>query len=363
MLLSLLAGVFCLAVFIIAVGQVADVVTDTFTNKKDKTYYVAPGGDDSNTGLDKSGPLASIQLAFDRAQPGDTIDLTDGAYYQSISSIRSGTSRAPITLRGSKEAVIYGSSDRVIQIRHNFITLEGFQVNGQWAAGDSKDHFRDKLIYVIGRESKKGVEGFKVNSVLIQNAGGECVRMRYFAKNNEISNSVIRNCGIHDFRFGDGGKNGEGIYIGTAPEQLKDGKNPTSDPDESSGNHIHHNIIETYGNECVDIKEASFDNLVEHNVCRAQRDAKSGGFDARGNNNTFRYNAVEDTTGAAVRLGGDGDEDGINNNVYENTFRDNAAGPLNVQRMPQGRICDNSTTYEDKPSSDSDDIDPTTVCS
>jgi hypothetical protein len=325
-------------------------------------YYVSPTGDNTQTGKNRSQPLASIQKALARAQPGDTVHLADGAYMQSIESVRSGTAKSPITIRGGQKAVIYGSSSRIFQIHHSYLVLDGFQINGQWSRGNTAKSFRDKLLYVIGARPGKGVEGLKIKHMLIQNAGGECIRLRYFARHNEVSHTTVRNCGIYDFRFAGGGKNGEGIYIGTAPEQTKDGKNPTAEPDGSAYNYIHHNLIETNGNECVDIKEAAFANLVEHNTCRGQSDDKSGGFDARGNNNVFRYNLVEHTLGAAVRLGGDSEEDGTHNDVYGNTFKNNGRGPLNIQRLPQGKICGNSTQHTNTSSSDNDDIDPTKPC-
>lgn len=358
--LSILAGIVLVGILLLTVGHYIDVVKQALSIRG-TTFYVAPNGDNTQTGHNKAKPLASVQLALDRAEPGDTVQLADGDYYQSIHSARSGRKRAPITITGTKDAILFGSESRIIEIRHSYLVLDGFQVNGQWSAGDAQEHFRDKLIYVIGNQSRKGVEGLKLKNLLLQNAGGECVRLRYFARYNEISDSVIRNCGIYDFRFSAGGKNGEGIYIGTAPEQLKDGKNPTADPDESAYNYVHHNTIETYGNECVDIKEASFKNLVEHNTCRQQKDPKSGGFDARGSRNTFRNNTVEDTVGAAVRLGGDTKTDGIDNNVYDNVFKRNTGGPLNIQRLPQATICGNSVGY--KYSTDPDvDIDPAAVC-
>lgn len=351
--LSVVAGLLIIAILSITIARVANVVKEALP-AKDNTYYVSPTGDNSRTGKEKDKPIKTIQLALDRAQPGDAIHLEDGAYYQSFSSVRSGKKKAPITITGSKNAIVFGSQSRVIQIHHSFLTLDGFQINGQWADGDSKDDFRDKLIYVIGTKVKKGVEGLRLTNLLVQNAGGECIRLRYFAKHNEISHSTIRNCGIFDFRFADGGKNGEGIYIGTAPEQLKDGKNPTADPDKSTDNYIHHNLIETYGNECVDVKEAAFQNLIEYNTCRYQKDSESAGLDARGSKNIFRYNTVEDTIGAAIRLGGDAEDDGIDNQVYSNTFRRNAAGLLNIQRRPQGKICGNIATSSDNSESDDD---------
>ena len=92
--------------------------------------------------------------------------------------------------------------------------------------------------------------------MIIQNAGGECIRLRYFAQENEISYNTIKIV-AYMILFKWKGKNGEGIYVGTAPEQLDDSKNPTDDRDKSNNNWIHHNSIDTQGNECVDIKERS----------------------------------------------------------------------------------------------------------
>jgi|GEM_PF-1569363 len=307
-----------------------------------KLWYVSNQGSDSADGTKQNTPLLSIQKAISVALPGDTIQLADGGYYQSFKTDRSGKKRSPITIKGSRNATIYGSTSRVIEINHDYIHLEGFHVDGKHGSGDKKEDYRDKLIYAIGTLRHKGVEGLKIDNLLIENAGGECVRLRYFARNNEITNSTIRNCGFYDYSFSGNGKNGEGIYIGTAPEQRGDGKNPTSDPDKSRGNWIHHNTIETNGNECVDIKEAASENLVEYNSCTGQRDSKSGGFNARGNSNTFRFNIVFGNVGAGFRLGGDGKYDGIDNNVYKNTIKNNQGGSIKILRTPQGKICGNT---------------------
>ncbi|MGH9857606.1 MAG: right-handed parallel beta-helix repeat-containing protein, partial [Acidobacteriota bacterium] len=90
------------------------------------------------------------------------------------------------------------------------------------------------------------------------------------------------------------------------------------------------------------VKEAAHDNLVEHNRCTKQLDDESGGLDARGDNNTFRYNEIYGNKGAGVRLGGDSDSDGINNHVYGNTIRDNGGNGIKILRSPQGKICENT---------------------
>lgn len=46
--------------------------------------------------------------------------------------------------------------------------------------------------------------------------------MKHFVTNSEIQSNVISNCGVHDFRFGEGGLNGEGIYVGTSSNQVNE---------------------------------------------------------------------------------------------------------------------------------------------
>lgn len=306
------------------------------------SYYIDPRGQDSNDGLSASTPFQTIQKAVDLARPGDLIKLSGGIYQQDIFTKRDGRPNATITITGPKEAVVGGGGGlRIIEVRHSYISLKGFTVDGKFGTGTSASDFRDKLIYILGREPKKGVQGVKIAGMRIQNAGGECIRLRYFAQNNEISDNTIQNCGVYDFRFNNGGKNGEGIYIGTAPEQLDDGKNLTDDPDQSNNNLIHDNIINTNGNECVDIKEGSSGNIIENNSCTGQQDPQSGGLDSRGNGNIFRSNNIFDNKGAGIRLGGDRKGDGTDNDVYGNIIRSNSSGGIKFEKIPQRKICGN----------------------
>jgi parallel beta-helix repeat protein len=330
-----------------------------------QTFYVSLTGSDSNNGLSKQKPLATIQKALSNASPGSVIELADGTYTQSVATVRSGTKALPITIHGGKGAVLQGKKGkgRIFEVHHDYLQLDGFTIDGKSGGGGSKNDYHDKLIYAIGTQPKKGVQGLRITNMLLQNAGGECVRLRYFAANNEVSNSIIKNCGVYDFQFHDGGKNGEGIYIGTAPEQRADGKNPTADPDKSTKNHIHHNTIATHGNECVDIKEGATKNIVEYNTCSDQQDPNSGGLDSRGEYNTFRYNTIENNKGAGVRLGGDANNNGINNAVYGNTMSNNQYGAFKIERLPQGKICGNTLRNNgDEGDEHSGGVNPEAVC-
>lgn len=304
--------------------------------------FVSPNGNDLNNGTSNH-PFQTIQQAIDRAKAGDKITLAPGTYMQDFVTRANGIEEMPITITGSDKAVVKGAGKgRVVEVNHNYIVLNGFTIDGLYGNPESAKGYRDKLLYVQGKGKLSGVEGLKILNMRLTNAGGECIRLRYFAQNNEIAFNKILNCGVRDFKFGAmKHKNGEGIYIGTAPEQLNDGKNPTSDIDQSKDNWIHHNTIDTQGNECVDIKEGASRNIIENNYCMGQLDPDSAGLDSRGNNNVFRYNQVFGNRGAGVRLGGDTPSDGSNNDVYGNNIYDNASGGIKFQAKTQGQVCEN----------------------
>lgn len=50
---------------------------------------------------------------------------------------------------------------------------------------------------------------------------GECVRLKQFVTNSEIVGNDVSYCGVHDYRYNGGDKNGEAIYIGTSSNQVR----------------------------------------------------------------------------------------------------------------------------------------------
>lgn len=329
--------------------------------------FVSPNGDDANDGSTSKFAFGTIQHALEKAVPGDTISLASGTYNQDFKTVRPGTQEKPITITGPVDAVIIGGgSARIIEINHSYITLKGFTVDGLWDDADSAKGYRDKLIYAQGKDKSSGLQSLKILNMHLQNAGGECVRLRYFVEGSEIAFNSIKNCGIHDFKFGGmKEKNGEGIYIGTAPEQRGDGKNPTSDPDRSSNNWIHNNDINTQANECVDTKENADLNTVENNSCTGQLDPNSGGFDFRSNNNIIRYNTIKNNNGSGIRMGGDTPTDGSNNQAYGNNITNNKRGGFKFEAENQQQICGNTmanNTGGDSIGSYGELFSPTTEC-
>jgi hypothetical protein len=284
-----------------------------------RTWHVsaaARSGGDGTSGA----PFGLIPDALAAARPGDLVSVGPGIY-PGFATAGPGRPDAPIVIKGTAAAVRGdGSEGRLVEILHDHVTLTGFDI----AEGDIG-------VWIFG------ATGVRLTGNVIHELAGECVRVKYHAHDNEIVGNRIEGCG-QDFDTDDGNKNGEGVYIGTSPEQID--RNPTPEPDASDGNWVHGNFIKTPA-ECVDIKEGASNNLVEGNLCRGGRDPDGAGFSVRGNANTVRDNVSEDHDGAGIRLGGDGTGDGVDNVVTGNRLSGNDGYAVKVQREPQRMVCGN----------------------
>lgn len=327
--------------------------------------FVSPTGSDDDDGSTPERALATIQEALDSAEPGTEVRLAAGTYRQDLRTVRDGRAEAPITIVGPPDAVVQGDGAiYIVQVNHDHHVFRGFTIDGRFG-DDDESGYRQKLLYAQGTDAGSGVTGLRVLDMTLTNALDECVRLRYFAERNEIAGNTISNCGLKDFEFDGGRKNGEGIYIGTAPEQTDDERNPTDEPDRSSDNHVHDNRI-TGGSECIDVKEGATANLIESNACDGALDSDSGGIDVRGSDNVVRGNTVTDGEGAGIRLGGDETDDGTGNDVVDNILRDNDEGAIKIMAAPQGQVCGNIVSGSDVAVGDfaeeSDEEDATAPC-
>ena len=235
------------------------------------------------------------------------------------------------------------------------ITLENLTIDGFYypTAPDmaTKIAVLNRLVWLQNTTNSRVIHN------IIKNAGGECVRIKANSRENEIAYNTIHGCGYYQFKVQPLErlhKNGEGIYIGTDPYQIRAnqvnksaywGLEWNSITDGSANNLIHHNDIfpgaqddlapppqngllpgvavdDGYGNECIDAKEDFEDvgrlvqlpgvtepqrinNVIRDNVCQGQHDEDSGALDARNSNNLFEHNRVTGVVrGAAMRLGG-----------------------------------------------------------
>jgi hypothetical protein len=286
--------------------------------------------------LDVPSHYPTLQAALDVAVPGSTVRLaTAGEHAGPAVTRRDGAPGAPIVITavGGARLTCPGGQHRCLEVGHAWYRIDGFAIEG----GTSN-------LYMVGATAGTYVHDVTVVNSRFRgrNGTGECIRVKYQAYSVEIAHNDIADCGLG--KCCDGSKNGEAVYVGTAPEQLAD-KNPSPEPDATHDIWIHHNVMHPR-NECVDIKEASYAVLVEHNTCGGQADPESGAFDSRGGvvgaGNIFRFNTVENAVGACVRFGGDAEPEGTGNEFSNNVCRD-ISGEYGVKQMrsPQGAVCGN----------------------
>ena len=285
-----------------------------------RTLYVAANATSGGNGSDAQ-PFSSIQEALDEAAPGDTVVVGEGDYEGELHSVRSGEPDAPIQIIGQGAHIAGAGADHVIDLNHDYIELRGFEISDG-----------SKLIYAIGASNSKIIGNW------LHDAEGECIRFKFFAVANEVAHNRIERCGMLDFDLSEDVKNGEGVYIGTAPEQLDD--NPDDRPDASNRNWVHNNTIVVPA-ECVDVKEHAEANVVEQNHCSGSQDPDGAGFSSRGLGTIIRTNVSSGNAGAGIRLGGDESTDGVNSVVVGNRLTSNEGYGLAVHATPQATICGN----------------------
>lgn len=299
------------------------------------TLYVSPNGSDANPGT-AAEPLRTPQKALDRVRPGGAVVLRGGTYALSrtLRTRRSGTAGAPITVRSAEgeRALLRGwslSDGRLFQVDHDRYVLRGLELA-----------HAEKLLWL------DGAEHVLITGSRFHDAGGECVRIKHQSRYNRFSRNRVWNCGREGFDLARGRKNGEGVYIGTAPEQRhKIG----GVPDRSYGNVVERNIFRTNAAEAVDIKEDSERNVVRLNAASFSLDPDGAAFGSRGDRNRFLSNVATDGGGAGFRLGGDTVKRGEHGQATTRTY-----GKRNVLR---GNRADRNAGYGYKFMASPEDVD------
>ncbi|MBL8524571.1 MAG: right-handed parallel beta-helix repeat-containing protein [Betaproteobacteria bacterium] len=203
------------------------------------TLRVSPQGEDRAADGSAARPFRSLQLAADRAQPGDVIEVADGLYAP-FHVTRDGRAGQPVTFRASgRGAIIAGTSrfddrDVAISILASHIVLEGFDVR----VGARDDSRRSRGIRVSGVHDRH-VSHVQLRGNTVSEAGWVGITVSYaddmVIEGNEVWGSrgqhgiylansgdrpVVRNNVVHDNREagiqlnGDPRLPGDGIISG-----------------------------------------------------------------------------------------------------------------------------------------------------
>lgn len=180
---------------------------------------------------------SQLKAALAAAVPGQTIELADGSYSGNFKITTGGTAGAPITLKGSRAAVLTtptGGGNGIHLTRAPHWVIQGITVTG-----GQKGIMIDASDHVV------------VDSVEIHHTTMEGLHFR-----TSSSFGVVRNSFIHDTGTSGNGM-GEGVYVGTA-NTLTD----ASDHVRILDNRIGPNV----GGENIDIKEGTTGGLISGNV-------------------------------------------------------------------------------------------------
>ena len=202
------------------------------------SWFASPNGSGTTCG---QGMPCSLNTALNRAIAGDSIILLNGTYAQTIRTVRAGSSGKPITIRAlnRRQAIIRPNSPGVcIDVRHSYVKLRGLVVDGQgnWCSNG---------IRILGLKGPPEVFlfGVIVEDNRITNVGGAYM----FA--GAADGFIIR------WNDMEGGAGCEGVYLGS-----NDGSSA------AMNGQIYANNIHDAQCEGVDIKQASENNEIHHNI-------------------------------------------------------------------------------------------------
>jgi len=188
---------------------------------------------------------AQLKSALSSASPGDTIRLADGTYTGKFVAAKNGTSGSPITLTGSRAAVLTTGS-----------------VGSGYALGVTGDHWI--LSGFTVSTAKKGVvldgsSGSRLDGLDVGSTGEEAVHVRENSTGVVIANSSIHHTGLTDAGYG------EGVYVGSAQSNWGSVMGSASTPDRSDGVVIENNAIWATSAEGIDAKEGTTGGRISGN--------------------------------------------------------------------------------------------------
>lgn len=239
-----------------------------------------------------------LSAALAAARPGQTIRLSDGAYTGKFVAAASGTDAAPITLTGSRAAVLSSGSLESGYGLH--ITGSYWQVSGLSVAQSAKGIVLD------------GSAGTVLSNVDVGSIGSEAVHFRANSTDCTIRDSEIHDTGLAKPGFG------EGIYVGSAKSNWKSVMGSAATPDRSDRVVISNNRVSRTAAEGIDIKEGTTGGKVTGNSFSeagfSGANSADSWVDVKGNGYTVSGNSGSTTKLDALQV----------HNVLDGWGRDNA---------------------------------------
>lgn len=310
---------------------VSEVPDETNTGSEEPTeepsadlIYVSPDGDDSNPGTEEE-PFQTILRALDTVQPGETVYLLPGEYRQRIVTINPAEPDNPITLTGSKDAVVRPTEQidkdfyYPVKIQHSHYRITGFTINGLHTPDAPKDpkSYTQRLIQIApDPETSEYLENVVFAPHGIGNTRRALVSVVH-TKDSEFGPfKMIGPAGVQ-YLYGDVKSHiGEILYIGQPLQVYEDGAQGYhwDTYDQTRNLHIHHidNSEGYHHAEMVDCKDGTRNITIEY-CTDAGGSANNDPFSpqsihVRGHDCTIRWNHLANGNGNGVEVYKPGEE-------------------------------------------------------
>lgn len=326
----------------------------TPTSGDPNTIYVGPDGSPGDGS--RENPVKNIREAMEIVQPGQTISLLPGKYFESPQTKRPGTPDEPITITGPPDAVIAGEKGAEygdgFVIRHSHIHITGVTFDGLQVPSepDTADSYMARGIVAMGK--KRQLTDLVIKPHAAGNVRQALIVIEHSSDVEVGEFRVIGPAGLDYLLEAEIGHFGEIVYVGP-------GENPVTDV------HIHH-IDNSEGHHHIggfpDIKMNASDVLFEYNTTYGARlpsdndhgsTAHHGGHDS-----VFRWNRIGSPVTAGIDVGNYREEPpedfpkaGTQNSIYGNDFEELGGGPAirytpETSEAKQRHICGNTVVGE-----------------
>ena len=217
------------------------------------TFTTAPAPFSSGSSGTPVAPLvvtvstaAQLKGALAASVPGETISLANGTYAGGFTAAAAGTAAAPITLLGSRSAIL--TTDSLTSGYGLHVTGDYWVINGISVTDSGKGIVLDHSQHTV------------ISGVAVSDIGDEGVHFRDDSSYSSIVGSSVSDTGQHDAGFG------EGIYIGSAVSNWATIMGSATTPDQSDDVLVRDNSISNTTAEGVDVKEGTTDGELVGNV-------------------------------------------------------------------------------------------------
>ena len=295
--------------------------------------------------------FVSLSYSCNNAIAGDIITLQDNTTYYGNLKIENinGEDENLIYILGNNTSSIYGNNlnlSKVLQITNSSYVFFGLETTiiDEYGKGFSLTN------------AQKGFYANNCNNLTIQNLniyniGEEGLHIMNNSYSVNIYNNKIYNTGLYIADYG------EGIYVGSAETNWIDDEIDATNNIDISYNYIYDTIAE-----CIDIKEGTFDGLIQYNYMNGSKlnnnnDADSW-IDVKGSFWIIQNNTMEITYTDGIQVHYvDNQSDKTNSGSY-NTFKNNnmncitnndvscSGYAINISNKTTGNIVCNNNIYE-----------------